>query len=301
MSVYDEITQKIVKLLKGGTPPWRKPWESKSPFSIHSMPVNAETRREYRGINVPLLWWAQQEEGFTTPLWATEKTWKRLGGVPLKHHKPTPVYLFRRSKKVDILRKKDKQAVFLTTFNVYNLDQIHGCLRLKASVKPKAVSKESDIDFDPADQLVTACGARIIHRGNEAKYNMHSDIVYLPPKTSFKNRIGYYSTKLHEVVHWTGHESRLKRKFGPTRKSPEYAYEELVAEIGACFLCSRLGIPEALDEMPQHATYVKEWLSILQEDERAVFRAASAATRAVDFLFNYLNPEPEAEEDEDEE
>lgn len=277
---YLDITQKVVSLLKKGVAPWRRPWDT--PFL--QMPLNAETRRHYRGINIPLLWMAQQAGGYKFPLWGTKPTWKRLCGEVLAGQKPTMIYLFRRLKGSNVV---------LTSFQVYNLDQIFGCLLFRQRLA--AQRPEISLDFQAGEKLFQKHDPKEVHRGQRAYYDHHKDVIHLPFKKLFLSKGGYWTTKLHELIHWTGHLLRLNRRFGTSVKSAEYAYEELVAEIGTSFLCSALNMPEALDEMPNHVSYIKDWLSIMDSDEKAVFKAASAATIAVEFLLG-TKPLPEEEE-----
>lgn len=278
--IYFEITQKMIAMVQKGTAPWRKPWGVDTAMP---MPMNAETRRYYRGINIPLLWMAQHDMGFKTPMWGTKETWKRLNGVPLKNARPTQVYLFRRG----VSKRRGGAAVMLTSFDVFNLYQIWGCLVFRQNLSlPVNEVAEAKLDFPPGDRIIDRNNPKIVHRGNRAFYNTSTDVVTLPYKKLFHSRSGYWTTKLHEMIHWTGHLVRLKRKFGRTKESQEYAFEELIAELGTCFICSILGLPEALDEMPQHASYIAQWLTIMRGDEKAIFQAASAATKAVEFLMD---------------
>lgn len=276
-SIYEEITETVVAMLKDGTPPWRQSWITTGCPHPRHMPINAETKRPYRGINVPLLWLSQEKNKYKTPYWGTKATWKRLGAQILKHHLPTRIYLYRRGVK----------KTLLANFEVYNLDQVYGCFSMRPPDAPEQELTEEEIDFTPAENLVRKVGANIVHRAGVIPiYKISLDTIFLPPKKSFISRIGYWTTLWHEHVHWTGALFRLKRKFGKSPQSPEYAFEELVAELGTCFVCATLGIPEASHEMPQHVSYMKTWLQLLRNDEKAIFKAANEATKATDYLFN---------------
>jgi len=165
---------------------------------------------------------------------------------------------------------------FLRTYDVYNLYQVRGCNYLRRK-------KRGFVDFAPADDLVKSSRA-IVRTATIACYDIVNDVIFCPHKDNFVSRIGYYTTILHELAHWTGGKSRLKRIFGINKETTAYAFEELVAELTSCFLAANLEIPEALEQMPQHASYVKTWLALLQDDTRAIFKAASAAQRATKYL-----------------
>jgi antirestriction protein ArdC len=134
-----------------------------------------------------------------------------------------------------------------------------------------------------AEQFVSNTHAEIRHGGSRAYYAIDADRVQLPPFESFKDAESAYATLLHELTHWTRHEKRLAREFGRKRWGDAgYAAEELVAELGAAFLCADLGVtPEPRDD---HAAYIADWLTVLQNDKRAIFTAAAHAQRAADYL-----------------
>lgn len=288
--IYQSVTEKIVQVIESGTPPWRKPWGYKQVrkgdkiISVPTimptrMPQNAKTKRFYSGINILSLWMSAYCHGYSSNLWGTEKTWKDLGGKPLANQFPTEIcfYFFIN---VANRKGKEKRVPYLRLYEVYNLDQIYGCFCMKESLKPQILSS---LDFGPAEKVLKACKAKMIWGGDQAAYDPIFDCIHMPEKGYFETQEGYYSTQLHEHTHWTGAKKRLNRAFG-FKGTPTYAFEELIAEIAACFLCSMLEIPEALNQMPQHASYIKDYLGLLKGDSRAIFKASSAASRAADYI-----------------
>src|SRR5581483_8987298 len=148
--------------------------------------------------------------------------------------------------------------------------------------------KKPILDYGPAEELVKRCDPSLKFGGQRAYYDRLGDYIRLPERKKFVTSAGYYSTLLHEVGHWTGHTKRLNRLTGAIFGSKEYAFEELVAELGSCFLLARLGVPERLDEHPDylanHAAYVKSWVSCLENDEKAIWEAARLASRWNDYV-----------------
>ncbi len=177
---------------------------------------------------------------------------------------------------------------FMKPYTVFNVEQIEGLPAhfYSQPVNPLPLSDR----IEHADRFVKATGAAIHHAGNQAYYAPSRDTIQLPPFEAFKDKDSYYSTALHELTHWTRHETRLARDLGRHRFGDEgYAREELVAELGSAFLCADLGITPDIRE--DHAAYLGHWLTILQHDTRAIFSAAAHAQRAADYL-QQLQPPP---------
>lgn len=272
--------------------PWRRPWVSQAPLS---MPVNAVTGRRYRGGNVVMLWLAAQQAGYTTHAWATFKQWAEKGASVRKGEKGTPVLWFQMlerkdGKEADEGDEADSRKVPVARLSwVFNVAQVEGYT--PPAVTPSAPQVEP---VAAAEALMLASGARIRHEGDRAYYRPSTDEIVLPPKAAFvatptsTATEAYYATALHELVHWTAPRvgRELRGRFGDA----EYAAEELVAELGAAFLCAELGVSNHPRE--DHAAYIRSWIELLRHDPRAFTSAASKAAEASDFLLTRAAAEP---------
>ena len=273
--LYQSITDRIVAAVEAGTPPWVKPWS----VSGDLRPMNAATRRPYRGINNLLLGLEADLRGYTHSGWLTFRQALAAGGHVRKGEAGTCVILYKLHE-VDTERVGEDRKVipFLRSFTVFNIAQIDG---LALTEPPQPVAWDAQ---DAAETLLGSAGATIRHGGRQAYYERSSDCIQLPDRPAFAEAGDYYATALHELVHWTGHPSRcnrdLKHRFGDAG----YAMEELVAELGSAFLCAHCRI----DGQLQHAAYVHAWLPVLKSDKRAIFTAAAKAQAAADFV---LQPE----------
>lgn len=266
--VYQEITDKIIAALEQGTAPWVKPWASSG------APRNAVTGREYSGINTVLL----AMSPYTSPLWLTYNQTNAAGGQVRKGEHGTTVVLFKPFKieDKDSSEGKEKVIPLLRTFTVFNVEQIDGLPeKFTTSSRPQL---DEFADNEQAEALLAQ--ANIEHGQTKACFIPSIDKIGMPNKTDFKSVADYYATGLHELTHWTGHKSRLARFFGSRFGDSDYAFEELIAELGAAFLCAHCGI----DGQLQHENYIAGWLKVLRSDKRAIFTAAAAARKASEFL-----------------
>lgn len=273
--VYKAVTDTIIAELEKGAAPWVKPWKT---LSVNS-PYNAITKRNYNGINALLLWIEAQNKGYESGAWLTYKQAKEAGGHVRKGEKSTLVVLWKpfEVKETDEVTGEEVTTtkLFLRSYNVFNVSQ---CENL-----PKSLTEtvERPIVSDPEfDSWVARTGARVVHGGGTACYSPASDTVRMPHRADFATSAHYSATLLHELGHWTGHESRLNRQFGKRFGDQQYAAEELVAELTSAYLCAEMGI----DGDIRHAGYIDSWLKLLRKDKRAIFTAASAAQKAADFL-----------------
>ncbi|MCF0055557.1 ArdC family protein [Dyadobacter sp. CY356] len=292
--LHDQITGKIIEQLEQGTAPWRKPWDSTNdtPFTI---PLNKTTGKYYRGINIPLLWLASAEKEYTNHNWGSFKQWAEKKEFVRKGEKATTIVYYDT-----IERKKDdkvEKIPFLKMSFVFNQCQLQ-------SYNPDLEIKPDRLDLvtrvENADEFIKNTQADIRHGGSRACYWMAEDYIQMPPTVSFNGTQtqtpteGYYSTVLHELSHWTGHEKRCDRQFGKRFGDSAYAFEELVAEMSSAFLCAELDITDA--PQPDHASYIGHWLTMLKDDKKAILTAASAASKAGDclkaFQSNALYPGP---------
>lgn len=276
--LYQEVTDQIVAALEAGTAPWIKPWTT---TGATGLPENAVTHRAYRGINVLLLTIAARANGYATDQWLTFKQALEAGVPVRKGEKATRIYFFKMLEvKGDAAPAEERQAKvvpILREYYVFNVAQLSGELRgARKPTEPREFAGDAMVDA-----YLERTGARITHGGNAAFYQPSADSITMPPRESFKSAPHYYATALHELTHWTGHASRCDRLQKIARFGDEaYAFEELVAEMGAAFQCAQFGIAGEL----QHASYVANWIKVLKDDKRAIFRASSLAQKAVDFL-----------------
>ena len=238
----------------------------------------------YSGINALMLWAASIEQGFFSPHWMTFKQAKELGAHVRKGEKGNLVVYantITKTEEQDNGKTEERQIPFMKGYTVFNVEQIQG-LPAQFLAKPEPVIDDVQRNAE-AEAFFAATGAVIRHGGNSAHYSGGSDHVQMPVFEAFRSPESYYATPAHELTHWTKHPKRLNRDFGRKKWGDEgYAKEELVAELGATFLCADLGLtPEpAVD----HAAYIQSWLKVLMDDKRAIFSAAAQAQRAADFL-----------------
>lgn len=275
--IYQTVTDSIVSLLEQDLAPWRQPWTANKSIDA-SMPFNAATGRHYSGINVPILWAQAQEIGFSTNAWLTFKQALDLGGHVRKGEKGQMVVFWKfldRTSTDEHGEETSKSIPMARAYWVFNVEQCDGIESSKAGEIPQPVEPDSVI------QWCQRIGADIRHGGNRAYFVPTFDHIQLPRPEQFGSREHYHATALHELTHWTGHSSRLDRKFGARFGDDAYAFEELCAELGSAFLCASIGIPNA--PLADHAAYLAHWLKILKNDKRAIFTAASQAQKAASY------------------
>jgi antirestriction protein ArdC len=289
LDVYSRVTNKIVADLERGNLTWLQPWQAGHQAGPVSRPLRAGGKA-YRGVNVLMLWAAAMEQGYSCPLWLTYKQAAELGGQVRKgEHGSLVVYAdkFTKEGTDDKGAAVEIEIPFMKGYTVFNAEQIDGLPgHFYATVPPlnTAINR-----LDIVEQFFAGTKASIQHGGNRAFYSPDRDIVQMPELQSFRDGESYYATLAHEMTHWTRHKSRLNRDLGRKRFADAgYAMEELVAEIGAAFLCADLGVtPETRDD---HAAYIASWLKVLKDDKRAIFTAASHSQKAADYL-NSLQPQ----------
>jgi len=274
--LHQTITDQIIAAIEAGCPPWRKPWTGSTTGASLPLRHNGEA---YRGINILVLWSVAAAQGYTSARWLTFKQAKDLGGSVRKGEKSALVVFF------DTIRKEDedgeeKVIPFTKGYRVFNADQIDG-LPADYYIQPEP-ARDLGTEADPAlDAFFAATGASIdTTEEPRAYYNIPQDRIHMPPITTFPDAGGYYGTLAHELTHWTGAASRLDR-FGRFADRKAYAFEELVAEIGNCLLCADLGLTP---DFQQSGSYIYGWLRTMKEDNRAIFRAASEAQKAVELI-----------------
>ena len=289
---YQTITEKIVEQLSQGVRPWQCPWDATSAFGPPSRPLRSNGKH-YSGVNVLVLWIESQLRGFSIPVWITFRQAKEFGGYVKKGEKATTVVYANSFEKTetnaDTGEEQKRNIPFLRAYSVFNVDQVTGLP--EHFYARQQSSRNLEERLDSAEEFFKAFPIEKRSGGNRAYYSSSEDYIQLPPYDSFANRSSFYATMAHESIHATGSPKRLNREFGKRFGDQQYAFEELIAELGSAFLCADLSItPEV---MPEHGQYLQTWLSILKADSKALFTAASQASRAVEYLHG-LQPLSEA-------
>jgi len=270
-NIYEMVNDSIVKRLEAGVVPWHMPWKTASNF-----PKNLVSKKAYRGFN----FWYLLSFGFESPWFLTFNQAKQLGGYVRKGANAYRVIFWKR-----LENKEDPSRIVscLRYYNVFHIGDVQ-------NIDPKKIPQSYDRDFNPidsCDRLVEEwadCPA-ISHNAEYAAYVPSLDIVKIPSARTFFKDEHFYSILFHELVHSTGHRSRLDRhskfrnlKFG----SNDYSKEELVAEMGAAYLCAMTGIEN--ETIDNSAAYIDGWLNNLKKDNRFFLQAASYAQLAVDYI-----------------
>jgi antirestriction protein ArdC len=274
--LYSEVSARIIAELQKGAAPWIKTW-SATPGA--NTPCNALTNRPYSGCNVILLWMARA--GYRTPRFLTFRQALELGGHVRKGERGTKVYFV---KQLEIKEDADDNSPtrlvpMLREYTVFNVDQCDGLPDSVSTGRPMRV-RNPDTRDDLADQFLRSTGADIREGHGEAYYVPSRDFISMPAFEAFKAADHFYRTVFHELTHWSGHKSRLDRNLKNRFGSRNYAVEELIAELGAAFLCAEFGF----DGDVRNAGYIASWIELLKADKRAFFTACSHASKAADYL-----------------
>jgi antirestriction protein ArdC len=310
-NLYQSVTSQIIELIETSQASGRElPWHRAGADIF--LPVNATTGSRYQGINVVSLWASAEINRFTTGTWATYKQWQSIGAQVRKGESSTLGVFYKKyvpnrksepaAAKTQSGRFEDRgddnsgrgdsgdgdpgeeprPRWFARAFRVFNADQVDG-------YQPEELPEESLVErIERAEAFVEATSATIGHGGGRAYYNPSGDYIQMPGEVRFRDTEtstateGYYATLFHELTHWSGHKGRLGRDLTGRFGDASYAMEELVAELGAAFLCAELGISAQPRE--DHAGYIAHWLEVMREDAAAIFTAAAKASEAAQFL-----------------
>ncbi len=282
-----EITQRIVDAIKArGLPPWRKNWRSDNNCG---MPTNVASKRAYTGVNPLILNCSSMRHNFSSRWWGTVKQWNNLGGRVMR--RPDDVkpgtwgsricyWSKTTNQKIDAEGKKSEETFFfLKTYHVFCIDQVEGenLDHLRAGNAPLS-QEQIEERQETAERVIEAIPASIRHGGDRAYYSPKHDYIQMPHRSSFESIGAYYETAFHELGHWSESRTNWDREQG-------YAIGELRAELTACFICQELGIEGA--NFDQSCSYLKGWLESLQNDPSFIFKASSAASKAVDYLLSF--------------
>ena len=284
--IYQQITDQIIEALSQSTD-WVMPWHQKR----LRLPQNALTQNPYSGVNILSLWIASYKNHYASPLWGTYKQWQALGAHVRKGEKSYPIVFY---KDFEVEEKNEEtgdletvKRFVLKASSVFNAAQVEG---FDTALEEETLEeKDSFNTYQAVETFVAQTGAKVVHSFSSAFYHQSEDMIGMPERKNFvatetqTAEEGYYGILLHELTHWTGHKNRLNRII-PTARfgSDNYAMEELIAELGAAFLCADLGI--SATPRQDHANYIAHWLNVLKNDKKAIFYAARQAILAAEFL-----------------
>lgn len=299
--IQKQITARILEGLKGGIVPWRKPWRRDKNAGA---PANVISKRPYSGINPILLDLAAMSRGYSSRFWATYQQWQSRGAQVRQRpadvkpgHWGTQIVFYKQVKKTKFENGDEGTETFplLRFYTVFNIDQVDGKSvdHLRASAE---IETPLQPDFEPARNAIDATGAEFRFGGNRAFYarpvgefphHTDGDFIQVPHPGQFVAPQDFISTSFHELVHWS--EVRLGWK-------GSYALGELIAEIGACYLCAQTGVP-CSDDLSNHTSYLQSWLNELENDPKAILKAASQASKATEFILGFSRAtEPQADD-----
>ncbi|WP_421896353.1 ArdC family protein [Marinoscillum sp.] len=291
--IHQDITNQIICLLdQVDLNDYQPPFAS---LCAQGLPVNPTTKNHYQGINILALWFNQQAREFSSNQWATFKQWKEKGAQVRKGEKGSRVIFYKtltKSEENDQGKEEEHKIPMLRLYTVFNANQVEGYEDAQNQSIPETDKVER---LKLVDEFCSNTGAIIKHGEDRAYYDLQQDLINMPETSHFLETDkasateNYYSTLLHELTHWTGPKKRLDRfSISASETKQDYAFEELVAELGAAFLCAQHGITQTPRE--NHAAYIKSWLRALKDDKKHIFKASAQAAKAVDYLNNlHLN------------
>ena len=285
-SLYEEITGQIIAELEAGRIPWVQPWGRIEDGPSLGMPLNAATGRRYSGINILILWGAVFARGYASQAWLTFRQAQALGGSVRRGERGvTVVYADRFTPQEERRRASEggdeaRSIAFLKRFTVFSVEQCDGLPDELIAAAPIA---EVSCLLPEVEALIRRSCADMRLGGDRAFYAPTLDYIQVPRPEAFFDPVNWHRTALHELGHWSGASHRLARDLTGRFGSVQYAREELVAEMSAAFTCASLGVTPTV----RHADYIGDWLQVLRDDDRAIVRAASAASKAADYLLAF--------------
>lgn len=293
--LYADITHTLIDQIERnpGTP--QMPWRRTGGQPLW-MPVNACTQAHYRGINTVVLWAIAEMKGYKTPIWATYRQWQAMGAQVRGGEKSTLVVKYGQYELSEAKREQagtgdddDGKRLYVKGYAVFNAEQVDG---FTLPPEPERLGPVERIAR--ADAFMRNTGANIIVGGERACYVPSTDTIHMPDEGLFtgtdtmSRSEAWHAVELHEGIHWTLPAERCNRALGKRFQNNERAAEELVAEIGSAMLCAKLEVTQ--DVRPDHAQYLAHWLELMKGDPKAIFTAAAAASRAVDYLVSLQPP-----------
>ncbi len=271
------LEQKITKLIKAveEAGSWRKPFKS---VMTNGLPINHYSKKLYKGANIFFLWLEAVERGYQSNSWLTIKQCNELNEKVNKDEKATTVFFFKPLEVQELNEStgefESKTIPMLKTYRVFNIDQ--------TTLKPKELSEDTLISpITKCEEFFNSIDMCDVKSGSQAYYSPVFDYISIPSINKFIDAQSYYATLAHEYIHSTGHNSRLGRDMD--NKSDKYAYEELIAELGACFISAHLGI-DAKDIQDNATAYLKSWLKALKNDHKYLWKAMGEASKAYEYI-----------------
>ena len=282
--LYKTVTSSVIEQLERGTPPWTRPWKDVRVKGVGMLPSNLVTGRLYSGSNVLLLWMTATAFGYDSLQFCTYQQANEMGARVKKGSRSTHIIFTKHVRNKDEETDEERKSTIVKSYPVFHVSQLDG-------IPAKYLEPQEPDDARPmrerAFEFAKGTGVKISNGGNKAAYIPSTDEVVMPSLKAFETEDAYWGVLNHELTHATGHKSRCDRVFGKRFADPEYAFEELVAELGSAFLCARLGIEPSF----RSASYIQNWLKVLKDDTRAIFSAASYAGHAADWLWKQAYPE----------
>ena len=271
VDIYTEVTNRVIERLEQGFAPWLKPWHTEN-----TLDKNIASGNEYNGINRIILGMS----GFNCNIWGSFKQWKDLGANVKLHEKGTAIVFYKPVSGVKVTSEGEEviyNSVFTTSY-IFNAEQVEGI-----EIKPREIEDKPFLNNVDIDNMVLNTGANIKHGGNSAYYRPSEDYINMPIKSDFNDEAGYYATLLHELTHWSGHKHRLDRTKGKRFGDTQYAFEELIAELGSAFLCEKFAVKGDI----RHEGYIASWLKALKNDNKMIFSASAYAQKSTDYIVNF--------------
>lgn len=272
--LYADVTARILQSMEAGVMPWQRSWQSTG----SGIPMNAVTERPYSGVNV-LLFWMAADQGYARPRYLTFNQAKAAGANVRKGEHGTKVYFFKQLTVADRASGEDKTIPLLREYTVFNVAQCEGLPDSLANGEHVAPLNQDQREA-LADRFIQSTGADFREGTGVPCYVPSKDFISIPAFAQFKGQPQFYSTAFHELTHWTGAKHRLDRDFSGRFGTQAYAAEELVAELGAAFINAEFGF----DNTTNNAAYLANWITLLKSDSRAIFTAASKASKACEYL-----------------
>lgn len=284
--VFQSITAKIVAAIEAGAGAATMPWHGG--ILSPAFPMNAATEKPYRGVNIPALWADATFKRFISGYWASYRQWQTLGAQVRKGERGSLIVFWKKveQQQLDLKQEgEDTSPRFVARASyVFNAEQVDGW-------QPPVPKLRNQVQINQeVAAFIEATGADVRHGVHVARYRRDVDWIEMPNPELFVGTStsspteAYHAVLCHELVHWSGAGYRLNREFGKRFGDRSYAFEELVAELGAAFLCSAFRISN--EPRLDHASYVSSWLEIFDRDTKAIFTAASKAQEAVEYLMH---------------